>query len=90
MAGAESIVNIDVTEARQRAPESINISLRAFDFLAVDDALAFFSHMEAQVLEEHHLTVLGFAACLLDIRADAVVKEVNLPLEEIFEGWNDG
>ena len=49
--------------------------------------------MEAQVLEKNDLTILGLAACFLNIRSNAVVLERHFLLEIILEcgdDWREG
>jgi len=66
MAGTECIVNVEVSQLRERCTEGIDLVLGTLHFLSVYCAFAFFSHVEPKVLEEEDFAVAGIAASSLN------------------------
>lgn len=91
VSGSKGIVDVDITELGERGAELLDIGLGGLgDIALLVLDLALFLDVEAEVLEEDDLAVLGGGADSLDLLADAVVEELDILVEEGRELLGDG
>ena len=87
---AAALTDVDITKGSQSLAELLNLGLVNLLLLAILILVAalLFS-VEAQVLKEDDLSVLGAVHGLLDLLADAVVCECDALAEQLLELGND-
>lgn len=81
----------DIRKLGKILAELVNALLRSLDLLSFSIlAASLLLSVEAQVLQENDLAVLGVVDNLLDLWSDAVRSEGDAAAEKLLELWNDG
>lgn len=90
MSAAASLTDVDITKSSQSLAELLNLGLVDLLLLALLILVAaLLLGMEAQVLKQDNLAVLGAVHGLLDLLADAVVCEGHALAEQLLELGNN-
>ena len=84
------LTNEDIRKLGKILTELINALLRSLDLLSVGIlAASLLLSVEAQVLQENHLAILGVVNNLLNLWSDAVRSEGDAAAEKLLKLWDD-
>jgi hypothetical protein len=64
---SKGVINIEVTKRGEGLSESVDLILGSLNFLAINDSLAFFSEVEAEVLKQYDLALVSRLALILNL-----------------------
>jgi len=85
------LTDVDISELGQALAELLDLGLVGLDLVAVGiDALALLLDMEAQVLQEDHVTLAGIVDQLLHFRAHRVGGNGDFLSQKLLQLWHYG
>jgi len=93
MTSAESVVHVELSEFSKAGSKLLNGSFVGLDFLSIDDTFSFLLEVESKILQKDEVSAGCGSAFSLNLFADAVVEELDLLLQSVFEdreNWGKG